>query len=72
MGAGPKAVGKGWMLDMNGSLAGKEGLAYPQDVIAEKDFQAGKGKVMTVDGTAFKSALMQMYPSYVGMAISLL
>ncbi len=55
-----------------GQLDAKDGYVYNQDVTDSQEHKGAKGKVMDVNSEKFEGALLEMFPSFVGMAATLL
>jgi len=77
VGAGPtSSTGPGGNARYNftqwGQLDAKDGYVYNKDVTDSKEHKGAKGKVMDVNSEAFEGALLEMFPSFVGMAATLL
>lgn len=56
----------------SGSVDAKKALAWSEDARGGKDFKGGKGQVIDIDEVEFEKALNEMYPAFMGMAISTL
>jgi hypothetical protein len=55
-----------------GQLNAKDGFVYNKDVTDSIDHKGAKGKIMDVNSDAFEGALLEMFPSFVGMAATLM
>ena len=53
-----------------GNVDAKKSLAWSEDARAGKDFKGGKGQVIDIDEAEFEKALTEMYPAFMGMALT--
>lgn len=60
-----------WEFDSDEKCEMKDGLRVEGNVVTSSDFKAGKGKIVAIDTAKFQDALMQMYPTFAKMVVTL-